>query len=175
MTRNIASGCHELLNDQPFPAFPFSNPRWLGFIFNRDLYGVAGIPRDVFESVLASLKVSGEARLIFVPAVTPLDGGPGFPVMELVDWQEYLAFLKGIDFCPEYYLVTADGSVLFWFDPDAVVVGGVPEVMRGAADHLGSVDKVMRRSADDFGVSVSDAASDVAAYIRNLGSSGQNL
>jgi len=42
--------CRSLLNGQPFPAFPFSDPDWLGFIFNRDLHNAAGVSTELFEA-----------------------------------------------------------------------------------------------------------------------------
>ena len=173
MTQNIlrsrsASG-YELLNDQPFPAFPFCDPSWIGFAFNRDLYGEAGVPKEVFESVLAETKTSGITRLTFEPGVTPLDESPPFPRRELSGWDEYMAFVKAIDFCPEYFLVATNRSLLFWFDPETVVVGGAHGVMAKAADHLGGMNKIMSRSANEFGVAVNDPKSDMATFIRNLG------
>ena len=162
--------CENLLNDAPFPDFPFKDPSWIGLVFNRDLHGISGLPYDVFEAILNSVKALGEDRLTFVPAVTPLSGSDKeFPSAEVADWHEYIRFLKSMDFCPEYYLVSDRGSVLFWFDPDTVVIGGVAEVIQSAARCLGGMDGLMVRSADAFGVSLGDSRSDVAVYIKNLG------
>ena len=161
--------CEKLLNGSPFPEFPFRDGTWIGVVFNRDMHGIAGVPADVFQSVLDAMAEFGEHLLTFVPAVDSLGGSDdAFPVTDLANWQQYLCFLKRIDFCPEYYLVSSRGTVLFWFDADAVVVGGRAEVIRCAVAHLGGMDGVLLRSTSDFGVSLGDAQSDVATYIGNL-------
>lgn len=167
-SHNLASP-HGLLSDQPFPAFPFRDSRWIGFVLNRDLYGAAGVPRDVFEAVTASLSnASGSTRLIFESGVVPLGDHGGFLSRELSGWDEYVSLVKSMDFCPDYYLTSLDRSVIFWFDPETVVVGGRPEVMHEVIDSLGGKNEIRERSAHDFGVTLRDPDSKIATYIQNL-------
>lgn len=160
--------CRSLLNGQPFPGFPFSDPNWLGFIFNRDLHNAAGVSRELFEALITPADASVAFEFTFVPALRPLEGVFDFPIAQLSDWEGYLNLIASLPFCPEYYLLRTDGAVILWFDPDAVVVGGTPDVMTSAASHLGGMEALTRQSAEEFGVSLSDANSEIATYIRNL-------
>lgn len=160
--------CSDLLSGVEFPAFPFANNNWYGLVFNRDCHGRGGVPKDVFEAMVDAANVDCDDHLLFVPAVLPLDGAPPFSERKFRTWDQYLALLSDSGYCPEYFVVNPQGSMLFWVDPDASVVGADRNIVEIAVRTLGGLQEVIRRSADEFGVEVGDPESDVAAYIRAL-------
>lgn len=163
----------ELLNAESFPNRPFKKPDWVGLVFNRDEHGLAGFPREVFEAIQTSLRSKPDyEKLIFVPAVFPVDDEPTLGASVISGWAEYLAHLGGIDYFPEYYLVTPSLSCLIWVDSDASVVGGARNMMEEVFDRIGGLDFAMRRSAEEFGVDLHSTESQIASYIRSLANSG---
>ncbi|MGA6540358.1 MULTISPECIES: hypothetical protein [Stenotrophomonas] len=164
----VKDSIEDLLSFSDFPGFPFKDKTWLGIFLNRDLYGAPGVPRAVFDSLVFGLGLRGAMPLKFVPALTSPVGVECFPWTELSDWCDYVKFIDRIDFCPEYYLVSRDFSVLLWFDPEAVVVGGDASLISEVAQALGGMECLAQQSAREFGVELDDGRSDVAAFIREI-------
>lgn len=79
----------------------------------------------------------------------------------------YIDLLGCLGFFPEYYLVSADRSILLWFDSETVLVGGGAELINAIAGNCGS-EEMARFSAEEFGVTLDDQYSDVAAFIRRI-------
>ncbi|WP_367346180.1 hypothetical protein [Stenotrophomonas bentonitica] len=158
-----------LFGDKAFPAFPFKNETWIGLLLNRDLHGLPGLPMVIFDALVSSLEAREEMPFTFVPALTSMEGADAFPCIEVRDWRSYLALLGRLDFCPEYYLRSAGFSVLLWFDPESVLIGGDADLVQNVAEEFGGMECLARRCADEFGVALEDSSSEVAAFIRSIG------
>lgn len=157
-----------LLSSSEFPGFPFRSKSWLGILLNRDLYGFPGVSQEIFDNLVSSLVLRGAMPLSFVPALTSPVGGECFPSTELGGWCDYVEFIGRTDFCPEYYLVSNDLSLLLWFDPETVIVGGDAALISGVAESFGGMEYLAQQSARAFGVVLDDGTSDVAAFIRGI-------
>jgi len=159
----------QLFGGQVYPAFPFKDEAWIGIFLNRDLHGLPGLPMVIFEALVSSLEGREEVPLTFVPALTAMDGTDSFPCVEVSDWRSYVTLLGRLDFCPEYYLRSAGFSVLLWFDPESVLIGGQADLVKIVAEEFGGMECLARRCADEFGVALEDSSSEVAAFIRSIG------
>ncbi|MHC9011713.1 hypothetical protein ACYX79_08840 [Stenotrophomonas rhizophila] len=157
----------ELLSDRHFPAFPFKDETWRGLFLNRDLHGLGGMPKGIFDALITQLEARGAMPLWFVPAVTLRSGEDVFPYADIDGWGRYIDLLGCLGFFPEYYLVSADRSILLWFDSETVLVGGGAELINAIAGNCGS-EEMARLSAEEFGVTLDDQYSDVAAFIRRI-------
>jgi len=82
-------------------------------------------------------------------------------------WGRYVDLLGCLGFFPEYYLVAADRSILLWFDPETVLVGGGAEFISVIAGNCGG-EELARISVEEFGVALDGKYSDVAAFIKRI-------
>lgn len=157
----------KVLSDQQFPAFPFKDKTWRGLFFNRDLHGLGGVPKSIFDALINQLEARGAMPLWFVPAVTVSSGEDVFPYADIDGWGRYVDLLGCLGFFPEYYLVPADRSILLWFDPETVLVGGGAELISAIAGNCGG-EELARLSVKEFGVTLDDHCSDVAVFIKRI-------
>ncbi len=55
--------------------------------------------------------------------------------------------------------------MLLWFDPETILVGGRAEFISAIAGNCGG-EELTRLSVEEFGVTLDDKCSDVAAFIK---------
>ncbi len=161
----------EVFSNRPFPENPFKHDDWVGVIFNRDKYGAAGIPRETFESLARCVESTGRGRgeFLFTPAVCNIESGQNdFPAFTFRSWGEYLAAMRRMRFCPEFYLTDQTLDWIVWVDPDASVIGGRSKFLSEAIDTEGGPHQVLVKSLNGFGIREDDRLNPVNKYARAL-------
>jgi len=153
---------------QMYPDFPFLDRSWLAVAFERNAYDNTRMPSEFFSRVAGEFNVSRSRRLLIGGDCFELDGRPAVQGVEF-DWIAYEQFMLSPDgFSLEYKMVSDDGELAIWADPELTVVGGVANKMGRVVSQFGGVASNVRGMYEQFFLDTHAGNEDLRKYLRDL-------